>query len=87
LLEIRQREIVPRLAGIPLLAGRYRTLGLQAVIVEWHLGDRSRLILVANFSALTVPLPAEASGGRMLYSSAVPGAPVSASFFHVAPAA
>ena len=78
---------MPRLIGMPPFAGRYRTLGPQAVIVEWQLGDRSRLILVANFSALTVPLPEEASGGRMLYSSAVPGAPISASFFHAAPAA
>jgi maltooligosyltrehalose trehalohydrolase len=87
LLEIRRREIVPRLIGMPPFAGRYRALGPQAVIVEWQLGDRSRLILIANFSALTVPLPEEASGGRLLYSSAVPGAPVSASFFHAAPAA
>jgi malto-oligosyltrehalose trehalohydrolase len=87
LLEIRWREIRPRLIGMPLFAGRYRTLGPQAVIVEWQLGDRSRLILLANFSASTVPLPEEASGGQMLYSSAVPGAPVSASFFHVTPAA
>ncbi len=87
LLEIRRREIVPRLAGMPPFAGRYRTLGPQAVIVEWKLGDRSRLILAANFSARTVLLPEEASGGRLLYSSAVPGAPVSASFFHLAPVA
>ena len=87
LLEIRRREIVPRLIGMPPFAGRYRTLGPQAVVVEWQLGDRSRLILVTNFSARTVPLPEEASGGQMLYSSAVPGAPVSASFFHAAPAA
>ena len=87
LLEIRRREIVPRLIGMPPFAGRYRTLGPQAVVVEWQLGDCSRLILITNFSARTVPLPEEASGGQMLYSSAVPGAPVSASFFHVAPAA
>jgi maltooligosyltrehalose trehalohydrolase len=86
LLKIRRREIVPRLVGMPPFAGGYRTLGPQAVIVEWQLGDCSRLILVANFAALTVPLPEEASGAQMLYSSAVPGAPVSASFFHAAPA-
>jgi malto-oligosyltrehalose trehalohydrolase len=87
LLEIRRREVVPRLIGMPPFAGRYRTLGPQAVIVEWQLGDYSRLILIANFSARTVPFPQEASGGQMLYSSAAPGAPVSASFFHAAPAA
>ena len=50
LLDIRRREIVPRLAGMPAFAGRYRVLGPQAVIVEWRLGDGSRLTLVANFS-------------------------------------
>jgi malto-oligosyltrehalose trehalohydrolase len=80
LLGIRRREIVPRLADISSSAGRYRALGPQAVIVEWQLGDRARLILVANFSARTVPFPEEASGGQMLYSSAVPGTPVSATF-------
>jgi maltooligosyltrehalose trehalohydrolase len=87
LLEIRAREIVPRLAGMPPFAGRYRELGPQAVIVEWRLGDRSRLLLVANFSSEAVPIPADASSGRSIYSSTVPGAPVSASFFLLAPAA
>jgi malto-oligosyltrehalose trehalohydrolase len=87
LIEIRRREIVPRLSGLPPFAGRYRVLEPQAVVVEWQLGDRSRLLLLANFSAQTVPVPAQASGARMLYSSAPPGAPVSASFFLLAPAA
>ncbi len=87
LIEIRRREIVPRLAGMPPRAGRCRVPAPHAVIVEWQLGDRSRLLLAANFSAETVPIPTAANGGRMLYSSAAPGAPLSASFFLSVPAA
>lgn len=87
LLEIRAREIVPRLADMPPFAGRYRALGPRAVIVEWTLGDGSRLLLLANFADQALPVPPEASGGRMLYSSAAPGAPVSASFFLLTSAA
>jgi maltooligosyltrehalose trehalohydrolase len=81
LLEIRRREIVPRLAGITAFAGQYHVPGPSAVTVEWQLGDRSRLLLVANFSGRTIPIPVPASAGRLIYSSAVPGAPVSASFY------
>jgi maltooligosyltrehalose trehalohydrolase len=87
LLKIRALEIVPRLAGMPSFAGQYHVLGPRAVIVEWQLVDHSRLLLVANFSDQTVLTPDGASAGRVLYSSASPGAPISASFFHLAPAA
>jgi maltooligosyltrehalose trehalohydrolase len=87
LLEIRVREIVPRLAGMPSFAGRYRVQGPQTAFVEWQLGDHSRLLLIANFSGQTVPIPGEASAGRVIYSSAAPGAPISANFFHLAPGA
>ena len=87
LIAIRTREIVPRLAGMPPRAGRYQVVGDRALTVEWRLGDGSRLLLAANFSAETVAMPAQAGGGRMLYSSAAPGSPVSASFFLSAPAA
>ena len=81
LLEIRTREIVPRLAGMPAFAGRYQVLGPQAVTVEWQLGDGSQLLLFANFSRDTAPVPAGGSAGRLIYSSAPPGAPSSASFY------
>jgi malto-oligosyltrehalose trehalohydrolase len=87
LLEIRAREIVPRLGGMASFAGRYRVLGPQAVMVEWQLGDHSRLLLAANFSGEAMPAPADASVGRMIYCSTAPGAPLSASFFLLAPAA
>jgi maltooligosyltrehalose trehalohydrolase len=86
LLEIRAREIVPRLAGMPAFAGRYEVHGPQAVTVEWRLGDRSRLTLMANFSGQAMPAPAEAAVGRLIYASATPGAPASAGFFLLAPA-
>jgi maltooligosyltrehalose trehalohydrolase len=80
LLAIRAREIVPRLAGIPPFAGGYRVTGPKAVNVEWRLGDHSRLLLMANFAREPVPVPPDISEGRTLYSSATPGAPLSATF-------
>jgi 1,4-alpha-glucan branching enzyme len=80
LIEIRTREIVPRLAGMPPYAGTFEVLGPSAVRVEWRLGDGSRLALLANFSER------QASGslpeGKLMYSSArTPGTPFSATFF------
>jgi maltooligosyltrehalose trehalohydrolase len=84
LLAIRTREIAPRLAGIPAFAGDYRVLGAKAVLVQWQLGDRSQLVLVANFADEQVPVP-PMSNGRLLYSSArsevLPGSPLSTTFF------
>ncbi len=90
LLDIRAREVVPRLGHIPPCAGSFRVLGPKAVEVEWRLGDRSRLRLLANFDAAAVSAPIDAGEGRMLYSSAEPGtpplAPQSAAFFLLPPA-
>jgi len=84
LLAIRACEIAPRLAGIPPFAGNYRVLGAKAVLVEWQLGDRSRLVLVANFADERVPVP-PMTDGQLVYSSAdreaLPGSPISATFF------
>ena len=88
LLAIRAREILPRLAGIPPFAGSYRVLGPKAVQVEWQLGDRSRLVLIANFADERVSVIPIANG-RTLYSSAgtgaLPGSPLSATFFLLPP--
>jgi maltooligosyltrehalose trehalohydrolase len=81
LLSVRRYEIVPRLTGIPPFSGSYRLLAPKAVSVEWRLGDRSRLLLVVNFSGSPVMLPDDADRGRMIYSSDRPGAPLSATFF------
>ncbi len=83
LLDLRMREIVPRLPGMPSFAGTYRVLGEKAVIVEWRLGDGSRLALLANFA--NSPVFGSLPEGRLVYSSAEPGAPVSAAFFLIEP--
>jgi maltooligosyltrehalose trehalohydrolase len=86
LLAIRTREIVPRLAGIQPFAASYEVLGPKGVSVEWRLADGARLALLANFAEEPVGVPPTAANGRMLYSSAVPGAPFSAAFFLLPPA-
>lgn len=83
LLEIRAREIVPRLAGMPPFAGTYQALGPKAVRVEWRLGDGSHLSLLANFA--NAPEARNLPAGRLFYSSADPGAPLSAAFFLTEP--
>jgi maltooligosyltrehalose trehalohydrolase len=79
LLAVRGAEIAPRLAGISPGAGSYRVLGRRAVSADWRLGDGSVLRLLANFSDVALGLAANA--GRLLYATADPGAPESASFF------
>jgi maltooligosyltrehalose trehalohydrolase len=86
LLEIRAREIVPRLAGMRPFAGTYRLRGPKAVSVEWQLGDGSRLLLLGNFANEAVAVPQDFRKGRMIYSSAEPGEPSSATFLLVEPA-
>jgi 1,4-alpha-glucan branching enzyme len=86
LLEIRRREIVPRLRDIEGFAGRYNVLGAKSVIVEWRLGDGSQLRLIANFAGEPVSAPDVAKAGRILYASAeIPGAPESATFVLLQP--
>jgi maltooligosyltrehalose trehalohydrolase len=81
MIAIRAHEIAPRLAGMPPFAGSYRALGPRAVSVEWRLGDASQLLLLANFSGEPIPVPGNCPVGRMVYSSAAAGAPLSASFY------
>jgi maltooligosyltrehalose trehalohydrolase len=68
LLEIRHREIVPRLRGAQ--SGRYDLLGEGAVSIRWRMGDGTQLSLLANLAAK--PLPASiALVGRWLWSSGI----------------
>jgi maltooligosyltrehalose trehalohydrolase len=84
LLEIRAREIMPRLAGMPPCAGNYQVLAPKAVRVEWRLGDGAHLGLLANFG--DSPVVGNLPGGRSVYASAEqPGAPLSAAFFLAEP--
>lgn len=80
LIEIRKREIVPRLVGMEPSSGAFQVLGPKAVDVQWRLGDGSQLMLFANFSGQAVPVPDSVQDGRVIFSSAEPGAPFSAAF-------
>ncbi len=72
-LAVRRREIVPRLFGIGGHAGRYTVLGDEAIRVEWRLGDRSMLTLLANLSDKPIPL-AGAAAGRVIWQEGVASA-------------
>jgi maltooligosyltrehalose trehalohydrolase len=87
LLEIRRNEIVPRLAGMPSFASAYQVIGPKAVFVEWRLGDGSRLLLLANFTADPIAAPENFQNARAVYSVAEPGAPLSAAVAIIEPAA
>jgi malto-oligosyltrehalose trehalohydrolase len=85
LLDLRLREIVPRLRGIGGYAGAWRLLGSQALAVAWRLGDGAKLTLHANFAkeAQAVDVAPE---GRLLFSTApsIPSGaipPLSAAFY------
>jgi malto-oligosyltrehalose trehalohydrolase len=68
LLDLRRREIAPRLAGAPGGSGRFRLLGDSGLRVRWRLGDESDLVLVANLGDTPVPRPPEPPGARLLYA-------------------
>lgn len=51
LIELRKKEIIPRLAGMEGNSGRYDLLGERTLRVTWTLGDKSELSLVANLSS------------------------------------
>ena len=51
LLELRRKEIVPRLREMDGQSGHYELLGEQAVRVTWRLGDGSTLSLIVNLKA------------------------------------
>jgi maltooligosyltrehalose trehalohydrolase len=48
LLDLRSHEIVPRLKGLGGFASSHRVLGDNSVLVDWVLGDGSRLRLYLN---------------------------------------
>ncbi|HYU12410.1 MAG TPA: malto-oligosyltrehalose trehalohydrolase, partial [Stellaceae bacterium] len=73
LLAIRRREIVPRLRSMA-PGGRYRMLGPAALRVEWTLGDRSELLLLANFADAPVFLDKPVQGDLLYCSGKTPGA-------------
>ncbi len=67
LLDLRRREIVPRLPGCPGGGASWRMLDKRAFAVEWTLGDRSRLRLLANLGDDPVT-SVERPEGRLLFA-------------------
>ncbi|HTZ79191.1 MAG TPA: malto-oligosyltrehalose trehalohydrolase [Stellaceae bacterium] len=74
LLEIRRREIMPRLAGSPRGDG-YEVRGTR-LIADWTLAEGSRLRLTANLGAAAVAGEMPAAGWRELYRSGVAVGPM-----------
>jgi maltooligosyltrehalose trehalohydrolase len=77
LLDLRRREIVPRLRGARRFSARFRSEG-RGLSVEWDLPDGSRLALIANLAATPAGPLAQPTGrliwGRMLEGDARLGA-------------
>lgn len=70
LIDIRRREIVPRIFNVGGHAGEYRLIGDRGFSVEWTLGDGTILHLLANLSDTPEgPLP-KAPPGRLIWDSA-----------------
>lgn len=70
LLDMRTREIAPRLAGMHGGQGSGEVLAHQAVVVNWRLGDGSDLIMIANLGDAALEHDAVGKyldGARMLY--------------------
>jgi maltooligosyltrehalose trehalohydrolase len=65
LLEVRHREIVPRIPLIGPNAARAERLGPSVVRVTWSVGTSEELVLVANLSAS--PGPKVAKAGRVIW--------------------
>jgi malto-oligosyltrehalose trehalohydrolase len=68
LLDIRRREIVPRLGAMRRYAGATASVDGCALGVRWTLGDGARLTLVANLGDAPAVAPIE-PGGTVLYES------------------
>jgi glycogen operon protein len=68
LLEIRRREIVPRLAGMPAEQAGYTALGSRGLSAHWTLGDGARLALIANLGAVGLE-NVKAPAGEILYAA------------------
>ncbi|MHB0820271.1 malto-oligosyltrehalose trehalohydrolase [Stutzerimonas stutzeri] len=67
LLDIRHREIVPRLQGAAFLGAT--ALGEAAALAHWRLGDGSRLRLELNLGTHQVALTPAPAKSRLLYSN------------------
>jgi len=75
LLDIRRREIAPRLAGVKGNSGNVFLSSNRGFAVQWHLGDGSTLTIYANLKDESWTGPSVLSqqaeeAGRLLYESA-----------------
>jgi malto-oligosyltrehalose trehalohydrolase len=68
LLDLRQREIVPRLTGTHLFAAHHRVEG-RSLAVEWDLADGGHLMLIANLTAAPGK-PLATPRGRLIWGTA-----------------
>jgi maltooligosyltrehalose trehalohydrolase len=72
LLELRRREVAPRLVGMEGNSGTVLCADTQGLAVKWRLGDGSDLIMLANLSDTDWTLPALASqawAGKLIYET------------------
>jgi len=67
LIELRRREIVPRLFGMAGGAGKVRRAADGLISLSWRLADAARLHLDANFAGEAQQIEAPA-GGRLLFA-------------------
>ena len=65
LLDLRHREIIPRLTAVPGFQGQFRRIGENAVLVNWTMGDGSILHLRLNLSDESVDAPPVVPGRRL----------------------
>jgi malto-oligosyltrehalose trehalohydrolase len=64
LLEIRRREIMPRLAGMQGRSGAIEFEAGTLIVISWRMGDRSILRLFANLGDHTSTVPASVRAGE-----------------------
>lgn len=69
LLDVRRREIAPRLEDMRAIAGRARMTGDGGFVVEWTMGDGAELALAVNLAAEAAVPDAGAVLGETLYES------------------
>src|SRR5262249_29458960 len=73
LFQIREKDIVPLLAGIAVPRALFTALGERALFVEWEFPGHHMLRLVANLGTPAVRHEGPAAGwGRRLYGLALP---------------
>ena len=72
LLDLRRRELSPRLRGMCGRSGQIRAADNQGLIVEWRLGDGSQLKVSANLGPVRWSLPDRPTGeaaGRLIFAT------------------